>query len=65
MNTKEPRKNRFHLTLRDLFWLVFVAALALGWWRDRGALAIKNSELATKNSQLRWQLVSGTKVRGN
>lgn len=24
-----------HVTLRDLFWLVLVVALGLGWWLDR------------------------------
>jgi len=27
------------LTLRDLFWLVLVLGMALGWWLDRGMLA--------------------------
>ena len=32
------------LTLRDLFWLTFVAALSIGWWLDhnRSALALAN-----------------------
>jgi len=28
------------LNLRDLFWLVLVVALALGWWLDRSRLAV-------------------------
>jgi hypothetical protein len=26
------------LSLRDLFWLVLVCALAVGWWADRSRL---------------------------
>jgi hypothetical protein len=25
---------KFRFTIRDLFWLVLVAALAAGWWRE-------------------------------
>ncbi len=25
-------------TLRDLFWLVLICALAVGWWRDSASL---------------------------
>jgi len=34
---------RFHL--RDLFWLVLVCALAVGWWVDRSSLAATISRL--------------------
>jgi hypothetical protein len=30
------------LSLRDLFWLVLVCALALGWWLDRERLIDSN-----------------------
>jgi hypothetical protein len=33
------------LSLRDLFWLVLVWALALGWWLDRQELATKLAQL--------------------
>ena len=33
------------LTLRDLFWLVLVCALAVGWWIDRQDLAATNKAL--------------------
>lgn len=31
-------------SLRDLFWLVLVSALAIGWWRDRTAQAAKHDQ---------------------
>jgi hypothetical protein len=34
---KLSRLPRFHL--RDLFWLVLMVALVLGWWMDRNRLA--------------------------
>ncbi len=37
MNEANKRWTRF--SLRDLFWLVLVVALAVGWWRDRTKLA--------------------------
>lgn len=35
------------LALRDLFWLVLVAALVVGWWIDhaRSATALQDSKL--------------------
>jgi len=33
------------LTLRDLFWLVLVAALACAWWLDRARLASQIEDL--------------------
>ena len=32
-------------SIRDLFWLVLVAALGLGWWLDRGKLATEIARL--------------------
>jgi hypothetical protein len=26
---------KFHFTIRDLFWLILVAALAVGWFIDK------------------------------
>jgi hypothetical protein len=28
----------FHFTIRDLLWLIVVAAMGLGWWLDRDAV---------------------------
>ena len=28
--------NKLKFTVRDLFWLTLVTALALGWWQERG-----------------------------
>jgi len=45
------------LSLRDLFWLVLVCALSVGWWveRQRGlAEQKKNRELTHQNDAL-WQ----------
>jgi len=39
------------LTLRDLFWLVLVIGLALGWWLDHRAA----SQEAWKEEALLWQ----------
>jgi hypothetical protein len=33
------------LTLRDLFWLMLVAGLALGWWRDHRSNAESVSQI--------------------
>lgn len=35
----EANKPWTRFSLRDLFWLVLVVALAVGWWRDRTKLA--------------------------
>lgn len=35
----EANKHWTRFSLRDLFWLVLVVALAVGWWRDRTKLA--------------------------
>jgi F0F1-type ATP synthase assembly protein I len=29
---------KFRITIRDLFWLVLVVALAIGWWLDHRKL---------------------------
>lgn len=34
----KAKKPWTHFSLRDLFWLVLVVALAVGWWRDRTKL---------------------------
>jgi hypothetical protein len=39
----------FKFTIRDLFWLILVVAMALGWWVDRGSLA---SELAIAREEI-------------
>jgi len=33
-----PRRRWFRFSLRDLFWLVLVCAVLLGWWVDRKVL---------------------------
>jgi len=33
------------LTLRDLFWLVLLVAMALGWWINQARLTNENKEL--------------------
>jgi len=33
------------LTLRDLFWLVALAALGCAWWMDRGRIRVREQEL--------------------
>jgi hypothetical protein len=38
------------LTLRDLFWLVLVIALSLGWWLDRKAIIARMSDEFEKES---------------
>jgi hypothetical protein len=41
------------LTLRDLFAIVTIVALALGWWLDRSRLAAMYARTAYENAQLR------------
>jgi len=36
---------RFRFTIRDLFWLTLVVALAVGWWIDRARLGAQLSKL--------------------
>ena len=36
------------LTLRDLFWLVLVCAMALGWWLERAALHHQLKDIQTE-----------------
>ena len=38
------------LSLRELFWLVLVCALALGWWLDRGKLNAQLQEYQTEEA---------------
>jgi hypothetical protein len=40
------------LTLRDLFAVVTIVALALGWWLDRSRLAQENRRLAAESRRL-------------
>jgi hypothetical protein len=40
------------LNLRDLFWLIFVAAVATMWWMDRSKLADRLSFYETPQSEL-------------
>jgi hypothetical protein len=36
---------RFKFTLRDLFWLVLVCALAVGWWIEHRDLAQRRQQI--------------------
>lgn len=36
---------RIRFSIRDLLWLTFVAALAVGWWVDRNQLLEDNREM--------------------
>ncbi len=38
-------------TLRDAFWFTMVAALAIGWWADRSAVAWRHERLRAITSQ--------------
>lgn len=44
------------LTLRDLFWLVLVCALALGWWKNRRAWVLEHRALLDKAAYLAMDL---------
>jgi hypothetical protein len=44
------------LTLRDLFWLVLVCGLALGWWVDHRAASIEHERLT---EDLKWWATKG------
>jgi len=37
---------RLRFTIRDLFWLVLVVALAIGWWVDRRHTVLESSKAA-------------------
>jgi hypothetical protein len=43
----EPHATALQLrfTLRDAFWFTLVAALAIGWWSDRSAVAWRHERL--------------------
>lgn len=60
-NQRAAGMKRF--TLRDLFWLILVVAMAVGWWVDRSALVRKAEELYDLGSslQLELQLERGTR----
>jgi hypothetical protein len=45
------------LSLRDLFAVVTIVALALGWWVDRSRLARENKRLRFAEMQLRPRYV--------
>jgi len=47
---------RIRFTIRDLLWLILVAALILGWWIDRSKLAEQvangSSKIAEQNRRI-------------
>jgi len=45
------------LYIRDLFWLVLVCALAVGWWVERRSLAIEKARNEKLTRLLPWQTV--------
>jgi hypothetical protein len=45
----KPLQLRF--SLRDAFWFMLVAALAIGWWVDRSAVAWRHERLRAITSQ--------------
>jgi hypothetical protein len=48
------------LTLRDLFWLLLVCALAVGWWINQRALGPLTKELHQLRSESQeWQHFRG------
>jgi hypothetical protein len=49
---------RFRFTIRDLLWLVVVAALAVAWWVDRRAIGIQRDEARTAVKQLEGRKTS-------
>jgi hypothetical protein len=55
MNTNSPKKRPLHVTLRDLFWLMLVVAVACTWWVERrGANALEraNSQALEREKEL-------------
>jgi len=42
------------LTLRDLFWLVLVCALAVGWWVERTRIQKVEGTLKVAREQYDW-----------
>jgi uncharacterized coiled-coil protein SlyX len=46
----KPKLPKLHL--RDLFWLVLVAALGCGWWLDRSRMAAKEAAANERESTL-------------
>jgi hypothetical protein len=40
------------LSLRELFWLVALAAMGCGWWVDRGRLAAKVREMEIEEMRI-------------
>ena len=45
------------LTLRDLFWLVLVAACLCGWWINRQQWMAREQELGEAYSQLHEEVI--------
>ena len=52
---------RLQLTLRDLFWLVALVAMGLGWWRDR-VHAEKDRVHAEKRAEF-WKGLTKTAMK--
>jgi hypothetical protein len=48
------------LTIRDLFWLVLVAALVTAWWLDRRTLRQQIEKLSTDLNVQQWLYNSNT-----
>jgi hypothetical protein len=49
-------------TLRDVFWLLLVVAVSIGWWRDRTQLAADRDSVAM-NLQTEQTLAQFTEVQ--
>jgi hypothetical protein len=43
----------FKFSIRDLFWLTVVVALAVGWWLDRRALDVAKTQVEELNTQVK------------
>ena len=50
------------ITIRDLFWLVLVVAMAVGWWLDRSELGKQRDGFAGQSATLEQKL-ERTKAR--
>jgi hypothetical protein len=60
------------LTLRDLFWLVLVCALAVGWWNEHSQMDRRAKVIAdwheelegyAKNWERNWQELNAERAR--
>lgn len=55
----DQRRKRFSLRLssRDLFWLVLVCALAVGWWVDSSRRTVDRSKLLQAIQEAGFRLI--------